>query len=165
MVTKSIHVIFLDKKKFNLDGLDGYRCYWRHLRKDPIGFSHRDFGGGSLMVWGTFCRSQELKIAFVSCRMDSEEYQTVLRFHLLPFLRGRRPRNYVFQQDNAFVHASRSTKKWSQDSRFGVIDWSVCSPDLSPTKNMWGTLAREVYMDNRQFQDVEGLKAAVGPYR
>ena len=54
MVTKSIYAIFLDKKKFNLDGLDGYRCYWRHLRKDPRRFNRRNFGGDSLMVWGFF---------------------------------------------------------------------------------------------------------------
>lgn len=45
-------VIFTDEKKWNLDGPDGLRYYWHDLRKEPRYFSKRNFGGGSLMVWG-----------------------------------------------------------------------------------------------------------------
>ena len=42
------------KKKFNLDGPEGYRYYWHDLRKEKQYFSKRHFGGGSLMIWGAY---------------------------------------------------------------------------------------------------------------
>uniref|UniRef100_A0A7I4YN82 HTH_Tnp_Tc3_2 domain-containing protein n=1 Tax=Haemonchus contortus TaxID=6289 RepID=A0A7I4YN82_HAECO len=47
-------VVFSDEKKFNLDGPDGNKYYWRDLRREPVYFSRRTFGGGSLMVWDAF---------------------------------------------------------------------------------------------------------------
>ncbi|VDL75935.1 unnamed protein product [Nippostrongylus brasiliensis] len=47
-------VIFSDEKKFNSDGPVGSHCYSRDMRKDPMVFSRRSFGGGSQMVWGAF---------------------------------------------------------------------------------------------------------------
>ena len=41
-------MIFTDEKKFNLDGPDGFQCYWHDLRKEPQIFSKRKFGGGFL---------------------------------------------------------------------------------------------------------------------
>jgi IS30 family transposase len=47
-------IFFTDEKKFNLDGPDGYRHYWHDLRKEPLLFSKRHSGGGSLMIWAGF---------------------------------------------------------------------------------------------------------------
>ncbi|EYB96308.1 hypothetical protein Y032_0151g2804 [Ancylostoma ceylanicum] len=158
----SLHkIIFSDEKKFNLDGPDGVKSYWRDLRKNPIVFSRRNFGGGSLMVWGAFCAASKLEIAFVSCRMDSAEYQGTLQRHLLPFLRGRRLLKYTFQQDNAAVHVSQSTKTWLSENRVNLMDWPACSPDLNPMENLWGIIARKVYSNHRQFQTIDDLKTAV----
>ncbi|KHJ77147.1 hypothetical protein OESDEN_23233 [Oesophagostomum dentatum] len=68
MTTDWSTVIFSDEKKFNLDGPDGMRCYWRDLQKDLITFSRRNFGGGSLMVWGAFCKDRKTRnsICFLS---------------------------------------------------------------------------------------------------
>lgn len=42
-------VIFSDEKKFNLDGPDGYKCYYHDLRKEEKILSRRQMGGGSVM--------------------------------------------------------------------------------------------------------------------
>ncbi|RCN28152.1 hypothetical protein ANCCAN_26110 [Ancylostoma caninum] len=142
-------VIFSDEKKFNLDGPDGYRHYWRDLRKEPLMFSRRNFGSCSLMTWAAFGGPGKLELAFVSSRMDSSEYQEIPETHLLPFLRGARRHSLAFQQDNAAVHVSHSTRSWLQEHCVRTIDWPACSPDCNPVENMWGIIVRQVYRNNK----------------
>lgn len=56
-----MQVMFSDEKKWNLDGPDGFDGYWRDLRKEPQYFSKRNFGSGSLMVWGAISYKVHLK--------------------------------------------------------------------------------------------------------
>ncbi|VDL78077.1 unnamed protein product [Nippostrongylus brasiliensis] len=63
-------------KRWNLDGLDGYKHYWRDLRKEKRVFSRRNIGGGSVTVWAVFSGYGPVALEFVSCNMDSEDYQS-----------------------------------------------------------------------------------------
>ncbi|CAR99004.1 Protein CBG27374 [Caenorhabditis briggsae] len=81
------NIIFSDEKKFNLDGPDGFNSYWHDLKKDPLHFSKRNFGGGRLMVWGAFSSAGTVDLAFVSFRMNSTDYQDVMTAKLIPYLR------------------------------------------------------------------------------
>lgn len=154
-------MIFSDEKKFNLDGPDGIQYYWRDLRKEPKYFSKRNFGGGSLMVWGAFCSAGTLTLAFPSTKMNSLEYIGVLENHLLPYLYIHQDESWIFQQDNAPIHKSRSTKLWFAEHFIQVLDWPACSPDQNPIENLWGLLVRKVYEDNRHFETIEELKLAI----
>lgn len=74
------------------------------------------------MVWGAFSSLEIIPLAFPSTRMDSDEYQQVLNTHLVPYLRRFRRIPLVFQQDNASVHTSRSTKDWFAQKNISVLD-------------------------------------------
>ncbi|EGT47331.1 hypothetical protein CAEBREN_08836 [Caenorhabditis brenneri] len=150
-------VAFSDEKKWNLDGPDGYRSYWRDLRKDPL---KRNFGGGSLMVWAGFCGGKKLKLQFISTRENSKSYQKTLQASVVPFFRNRR-RTHIFQQDNASIHRSKSTMKWFKEKRISVMKWPACSPDLNPIENLWGILVRRVYRHGQQYNSVQELKDAL----
>lgn len=156
-----MQIIFSDEKKFNLDGPDGYNSYWRDLRKQPRYFSKRNFGGGSLMVWGAFSAKGTLELAFPSCRMNSSEYIDVLRMNLLSFLNQNREQKYIFQQDNASIHCSKQTKSWFAEQNVKYLNWPACSPDLNPIENVWGILVRKIYCNNTQYSSVPELKTAV----
>ena len=41
------------------------------------------------------------------------------------------------------------------------MQWSSLSPDVNPMENLWGILTRQIYKNNRQFQKVSDLKAAI----
>ena len=113
------------------------------------------------MSWAAFSTYGKLQIAFPSSRMNPEEYQEVLDACLIPYLEEHDNIPLVFQQDNASIHASASTKQWLADREINVLSWPPCSTDLNILENAWGILARRVYANNRQYQSVAQLKVAV----
>ena len=91
------NVIFADEKKFNLDGPDGYRCYWHGLRRQKDVFSKRIQGGGSVMAWAAFGWFGRTTIVFCDGRMNSEKYTRMLDEELLPISRNLGGENWIFQ--------------------------------------------------------------------
>ena len=154
-------MVWSDEKKFNLDGPDGVKYYWHDLRNEPLRFSRRGHGGGSVMVWAAFSSTGRVKLAFVPKRMNSIQYQFVLRRSLLPFFRRNPHGNFIFMQDNAPIHVSRSTRAWLQRKNVPLLDWPANSPDLNPMENLWGILVRRIYAENQQYHNVDELKKAI----
>lgn len=133
----------------------------RDLIKDPRYFSKRNFGGGTLMTWAAFSSYGKAQIVFPSTRMNSEEYQEMLDASLIPFLEEHDEIPHIFQQDNAPIHNSASTRAWLTAQNITVIEWPACSPDINVIENVWGILARRVYANNRQFQNIKELRTAI----
>lgn len=93
--------------------------------------------------------------------MNSQGYQNVLEQFLLPVAGEICGDGWVFQQDNAAVHTSRSTVQWFQDNQVQVLQWPARSPDLNPIENLWGILSRRVYANGKQYQSIIELKRAI----
>lgn len=155
------NVVFSDEKKFNLDGPDCYSCYWHNLNQTRVVRSKRNFGGGSLMVWGAFSYHAKLPICFISTRMNSGMYLELLEDVLIGHLENDASEDIVFQQDNASIHVSKQSKAWFVEKNIPLLDWPACSPDCNPIENLWGILARMVYANGRQFDSISSLKAAI----
>lgn len=154
-------IVFSDEKKFNLDGPDGYKYYWHDIRHEDKSFLSRNFGGGSCMVWAAFSACGTSSIVFVTNRLNSQIYQDMLEEHLIPIGASLGGPEWIFQQDNASCHASRSTKLWAEEKGIRILGWPSRSPDLNPIENLWGILARAVYSKNTQFNTVEELKSKI----
>jgi transposase len=154
-------VIFSDEKKFNLDGPDGIHHYWHDIRQEKQYLSRRVQGGGSVMVWAAFGYKGVTDIVFIDGRMNSGKYQELLRLQLLPVAHNIGGQNWIFQQDNASIHCSRSTKNWFSVQNIRILDWPSRSPDLNPIENLWGIIVRDIYKNGRQFNSVPELKTAI----
>ena len=117
-------------------------------------------GGGRCMVWASFSLLRTSNIVFIDGRMNSIGYQALLEEHL-PYMAQWPNIQFTFQQDNAPVHSSASTRRWLLDNNVSVLGWPARSPDFNPIENLWGVLARAVYAESRQFSNVEQLKEAI----
>lgn len=158
-------VLFSVKKKFNLDGPDGYRCYWQDLRREPEVHSKRVSGGGSVMVWGGINWYGKTELVIFEGRQDSTKHQTTLRTALVPYMSKlvleTRVRKPIFQHDNASIQASRSTETFLSKETLTMMDWPTKSPDLNPIENVWGHLSRFVYAGGRQLDSREQLRKEI----
>jgi hypothetical protein len=68
---------------------------------------------------------------------------------------------WLFQQDNAAIHTTRLTKTFFQENGIPLLPHPACSPDLNPIENVWGWMARNVYINGKQFATVNDLRDAI----
>ncbi len=73
-------------------------------------------------------------------------YIKVLEQHMLPSRwRLFQGNPCVFQQDNANLHIAAITTAWLHSRRVRVLNWSACSPDLSPIENIWHIIKWKIH--------------------
>lgn len=155
------NIIFSDEKKFNLDGPDGNSHYWHDLKNPNAPKMSRNFGGGSIMVWGGFSYYGKLQLCFLSSKMNSQLYVEMLECVLINYLEENMDKNMTFQQDNASIHVSRVAKSFFSSASIPLLDWPARSPDLNPIENIWGIMSRDIYRNGKQYNTVGELKLAI----
>ena len=154
-------VIFSDEKRFSLDGPDSNYRYWHHETQEKRIFSRRQFGGGSVMVWGCFGVRGKSELMICDNSLTSARYQVVLRNGLLPHLQELTKNVLLFMHDNAPCHSARATKAWLQAHGIETLRWPACSPDLNPIENVWGIMTKRIYRQGRQYVSKDQLIVAI----
>lgn len=154
-------VIFSDEKRFNLDGPDMCRCYWRDVTEKPKKVFKRHSGGGGVMIWGGMSVRGKTELAFIRNTLNSEDYARVLEDYMLPFAYALHDSTFTFMQDNASIHSSRVMKEWFRQLDVEVLPWPARSPDVNPIENIWSILARRVYAGGKQYSTVAELEDAI----
>lgn len=97
----------------------------------------------------------------IDSRMNAQRYQEVLRLHLLPTAYNIAGRHWFFRQDNAAVHTANSTYEWFLTNGVPISEWPSKSPDFHPMENLWGILARQIYINGQQYEIINQLKDAI----
>lgn len=155
-------VLWSDESKFNMFSSDGIRYIRRppNKRDDPkYQVPTVKHGGGHVMVWGCFSRSEVGPLVEVKDIMDRFRYCEILQNHMLPYAKRNLARNWIFQQDNDPKHTSAHVKEFFTSKKIKVLEWPSQSPDLNPIEHLWEELDRRIR--KRKFSRKQDLMACL----
>jgi hypothetical protein len=93
-----------------------------------------------ITVWSGISTRGSTPLIFIEGSVDTQKYIEILEKDLIKTMDNLYTDGYIFQQDNAPIHKSRTAKKWFADIGLVVKDWLPMSPDLSPIENLWGII-------------------------
>ncbi len=114
----------------------------------------------SVMIWGAMSSAGVGPLYFSKTNITAPVYQEILEHFMLPSADQLfKDADFIFQQDLAPAHTTKSNKGWLNDHGVGVLDWPANSPDLKPIENLWGIVKRK--MRNKRPKNANELKATV----
>ncbi len=146
-VSKWKSVLWSDESKFDILVGNHRRRVLRAKEEGdlPACYLHSVQKSASLMVWLCISAYGRGSLHVLEGTMNAERYINVLEQHMLPSRwRLCQGRPCVFQQDNAKPHTAAFTTAWLRSRRVQLLNWSACSPDLSPIENIWRIIKQKI---------------------
>ncbi len=91
----------------------------------------------SVMIWGAMSSAGVGPLCFLKTIVTAPVYQEILEHFMLPSADQLfKDADFIFQQDLAPAHTTKSTASWLNDHGVGVLDWPAISTDLNPIENL-----------------------------
>ena len=98
------------------------------------------------MFWGYFSDAGLGPLHPCVGTVNTSAYISIMEHQLLPTAACwfENIDDWIFVQDNAPCHNSKTTKKWFADKGVCLMEWPANSPDLNPIENLWGVLKQKL---------------------
>uniref|UniRef100_A0AAY5KPB9 Tc1-like transposase DDE domain-containing protein n=1 Tax=Esox lucius TaxID=8010 RepID=A0AAY5KPB9_ESOLU len=157
-------VAWSDESHFLLHHVDG-RVRVRRLPGEVMApectEEREQAGGGSVMLWATFCWETLGPGIHVDVNLTDAAYLNIVADQLHPFMAMVFPDGSgLFQQDNSPCHTAHIVREWFEehDEEFKVLPWPPNSPDLNPIEHLWDVLDQQVRSTPAPPRNLQELK-------
>ena len=138
-------VFFTDESRFTLFRADGRRRLYRRRGErfaDACVFERDRCGGGSVMVWEGISHGVKSPLIVLPGNLTAVRYRDeIFRPVAVPLMQHHQ---MTFQHDNARSHVARVCQDVLANNNIVPLDWSLYSPDLSPSEHLWDEQDRRV---------------------
>ena len=150
--------VFIDEKRFNLDGPDD----WRTWSRNPIEKFRemRQCKCGGVMIWMMMLPIGLLTYRVIEGNFKSVDYIKVLQNTAVPICKLNLCSDFYYQEDNCTVHKSKAVKTFIDMSNIKVLEWPSKSPDINIIEDVWKLISDEVY-DGPQFSKKTDLVSKI----
>ena len=102
------------------------------------------------MAWAAFSHFQKTEMVILKDHQDPRKHKEPLSKNFLPFTYRSLGTEFIFQQDNAVIHAPAITKQLVSHLQTDVMEWLALNLNVNPIENPRGIL---VYEDVREFRN------------
>ncbi|GFX40894.1 transposable element Tcb2 transposase [Trichonephila clavipes] len=102
-----------------------------------------------IMIWSVISGKGTGRLYVVKGMMRQDQYTDVLQNRLIPQLEEWFPNGepYIFMQDEAPCHTTRSIKVFLAEQNIPLLDWPDNIPDMNPIENVWELMKRKMAKD------------------
>ena len=134
------HCVFSDEPRFTLFHSDDHarvRNRYGNRLKDAFIQLKDGKRGPTVMVWGAIHRRGWSKMVVPDGTLNRQRYTRPLRDSMLLWATGVFGRNFLYVQNNATPHTTRSMTVFQAQQDVEVMGWPARSPVMNPIEHVW----------------------------
>ena len=144
---------FGDEKAFEIDNPTFRPRFWCDIRDQVPELQRRGQHQARVAVFGCFSLDKVPNLVFIGPSYSSASYCDALTLTLR--------RNDTLVHDRHPVHTSKTTAAHAKKKRVRLVLLRPKSADINPIENVWGLVARQVYMGSKVYHTVASLVDAI----
>jgi transposase len=150
--------LYVDEKKFKLDGPDGQLKVW-HIPGKSVCLPYKSQNyRASVMVFAGIMMGWKTPLYFIEDTMKGVDYASLIERVYDDFVQANPDRKLYLYQDNASIHKADCVMEKLAELGIETVKPPANSPDLNPIENGWTEFSRRLFENSPSFQTVNDAK-------
>ncbi|KAA6370197.1 MAG: putative Transposable element Tc3 transposase [Streblomastix strix] len=153
--------VFVDEKKFKMDGPDGYVKKWSIPGVSPPEPQRSREYRKTVMVFAGINYYRKTSIQWVHETWKAVDYANALKKMFKQLRDADDSIEYILYQDNASIHTAKLTKNMLEQEDIPSVKAPARSPYMNAIENAWGELSCMVYRIKPSYDSTSELRTSI----